>query len=107
MPVIYEVNLSVNPSIQSDFGQWLEIHIKEMLALPGFQSAQWWQVETESELIEWCVHYILDDRNSLQRYFEEFASQMRGDGLTRFGDHFQASRRILLPRLSAGTAQLT
>ena len=105
MSVIYEVNLSVNPSIKVDFGQWLEVHIEEMLALPGFQSAQWWQVEAENEKTEWCVHYILDDRDALQRYFEEYASQMRGDGLTRFGDDFQASRRILVPRLSVETTK--
>ncbi len=98
MSVIYEVNLAVNSEIQDRFGIWLTAHIQEMLELPGFESADWWQVEEENhDSVQWSVHYKLVDRVALERYFSEFAAGMRGDGLSLFGDQFSASRRILLP----------
>lgn len=94
-PVIYEVNLEVQPEIAANFARWLDAHIKDMLTLPGFVGAKTYAV-TETEHPTFCVHYQLVDRAALEAYFQTDAERMRADGLKRFGDAMTASRRILL-----------
>ena len=38
-PVIYEVNLTVDNDVIDEFDAWLQKHVDEMLAIPGFVSA--------------------------------------------------------------------
>ncbi|MDX1438785.1 MAG: DUF4286 family protein [Rubricoccaceae bacterium] len=94
--ILYEVNLLVDAEIADDYAAWLGPHIKEILKLNGFLSAEWFEVETEDKKhIHWCIHYRLKDRTSLETYFIEHADRMRGDGLNRFSGRFTADRRIL------------
>jgi hypothetical protein len=92
---IYEVNLIINPDIADDYAVWLNDHIRQILAIDGFLSAEWFVVESSGEALEWTVHYRLRDRASLERYFAEHAARMRADGINRFGDGFTATRRIM------------
>jgi hypothetical protein len=95
--VTYEVALQPDPEILGDFEAWLEYHVDDMLALPGFTGASIHKAEdpeTGAELR--VVRYELEDRAALDRYFEEFAPRMRAAGLAKFGDRFRASRRIVL-----------
>lgn len=96
--VVYEVNLDVEAAIAPAFRVWLGQHVREMLALPGFVSAEILHDEPapDTEPRSWSVRYRLCDRLALQHYFEQHAAQMRADGLQRFGQRFTASRRILL-----------
>lgn len=97
--VIYEVNLAVDPEVAGAYAAWLGPHIEEVLAVPGFVSAEWWDVEAvPGGRVRWCVQYRVERREALQAYFEEHAARLRGDGLDRFGGRFEASRRILRPR---------
>ncbi|MGD8733773.1 MAG: DUF4286 family protein [Gammaproteobacteria bacterium] len=94
--VIYEVTLHAEPSIQAEFDAWLEGHVREMLALPGFLEAGLYRSEDPgSGRILRTVHYVLRDREALDAYFREHADQMRSRGIERFGEDFSASRRIL------------
>jgi hypothetical protein len=92
---IYEVNLTINSDIADDYDAWLGDHIRQILAIDGFLSAEWFVVESSSKAREWTVQYRLRDRASLERYFTEHAAQMRADGVDRFGDGFSATRRIM------------
>jgi antibiotic biosynthesis monooxygenase (ABM) superfamily enzyme len=92
---IYEVNLTINPDIADDYAAWLVEHIRQILSIDGFLSAEWFRVEPSGEAKEWTVQYRLRDRASLERYFAEHAPQMRADGVNRFGDGFSATRRIM------------
>ena len=95
--IIYEVNLSVKTEIIKEFQTWLDQHVKEMLEIEGFVSAQVFQVEVENiDRVELVTHYQLESRKSLQNYFDVHADRMRQDGLARFTDQFSASRRILI-----------
>ena len=105
--VIYEVALSVDAEIADAYAAWLAPHIDEVLAVPGFVSAEWWAVEPpdgDAEAgdlgarVEWVVHYRVESRAALTTYFEEHAARLRGDGLDRFGGRFTATRRVLVPR---------
>jgi antibiotic biosynthesis monooxygenase (ABM) superfamily enzyme len=101
MNIIYEVTLHVETDIAAEYDVWLEQHVAEMLALPGFLGAEVWAVEDEAlqpEQIARVVHYRLKDRAALDAYYRDHATHMREDGSARFGDRFHASRRILQRR---------
>lgn len=95
----YEVTLMVDADIADAYEAWLQDHIREMLALPGFLDAEL------AELIEpqspgrrgWCTRYRLVDEAALADYLRDHAAAMRADGVARFGDRFQAQRRVLRP----------
>lgn len=98
MSVTYEVNLSVEKSIQKDFEKWLVGHIDDVLAIDGFESAQWFQVATDSSThVEWKVDYILRDQQSLDSYLEKHAPRLRQPAKDQFGAKFNAHRRVLTP----------
>ena len=95
--ITYEVALEPEPEILGEFEAWLEYHMDDMLALPGFTGASIHKAEnpdTGAQLR--VVRYELEDRAALQRYLEEHAPRMRAEGLAKFGDRFRASRRIVL-----------
>ncbi|MFY2763778.1 DUF4286 family protein [Arenimonas sp. MALMAid1274] len=98
--VLYEVTLSVDADIAADYLHWLQDHVAEMLALPGFVQARIWQVDeprAQDGRVQYCCHYTLSDAAALAAYLAEHAPRMRADGKQRFGDRFSAQRRILAP----------
>jgi len=95
--ITYEVELEPDAEILAEFEAWLEYHVDEMLALPGFSGATIHKAENpDSGAALRVVRYELADRAALERYLEEFAPRMRAEGIARFGDRFRASRRIVL-----------
>ncbi len=105
MTVIYEVNLHIAAPVADDFASWLPGHVEQMLALPGFIDAVIACEEAGDNVgTAWSVRYRLRDRQSLDDYLARHAEHMRAEGVGRFGEHMQASRRILIEtaRLSSG-----
>jgi hypothetical protein len=96
--ITYEVNLFVQRAIEPGFRTWLDAHVREILALPGFTGARVYErlepPPAEGELVL-CTQYHLADEAALANYLREFAPAMRADGLDRFGDRFRAERRVL------------
>ena len=97
--VVYEVNLEVDHAIEREYRDWLDAHVHAMLALPGFESAQVFDVRepAAADRVGLCVHYRLRDAGALESYLHEHAPRMRADGEARFGGRFCATRRILHP----------
>ncbi len=99
MAVIYEVELEVDRIIEAEYRVWLDAHIAEILALPGFVSARRFERQdppAAAGRFAICVHYQLLDRAALDAYLSQHAPRLRADGLARFGGRFDARRRILL-----------
>jgi antibiotic biosynthesis monooxygenase (ABM) superfamily enzyme len=100
--IVYEVNLTVDHAIADDYAAWLGDHVREMLTLPGFVSAEWLSDvdyhEQDGADPRWTVQYRLESHDDLTRYVEQHAERMRADGLERFGTQFKATRRILRVR---------
>lgn len=107
--VIYEVNLTVEPEQSNEYSVWLEEHIRGMLELEGFDSAALYArsgPDEEARAPErvpegkrhWTVHYHLENRAALERYFEEDAERMRAKGADQFEGQFSAERRVLESR---------
>ncbi|HET9679741.1 MAG TPA: DUF4286 family protein [Gammaproteobacteria bacterium] len=105
-PLIYEVNLSVKPAIVDEFDVWLRGHVSDMLALPGFTSAEIFSADESADAHKRVVQYRLRDRQALEQYLADHAPRMREDGIKRFGDDFSAQRRILEAGFPAGSTQV-
>ena len=100
MAVIYEVTLHAKAEIAEAYLAWLCEHIAQMLALPGFESAELDAlVEDSAAERGWCVRYRLHDRAALDDYLREHAARMRNEGIARFGDAFRAQRRVMTPHM--------
>jgi len=98
--VVYEVNLETDAAIGSAYRAWLQGHVRELLALPGFVAAQVYEVADpppSAGRLSLCVQYRLRDQAALDAYLREHAPRMRADGVARFGDRFRATRRVLRP----------
>lgn len=95
---IYEVNLQVAPARADEYRDWLRAHVAEIVSLPGFVSAQCFEVDEPVASDGWlslCVHYRLADAAALRAYLEQHAPRLRGEGVARFGSDFRAQRRIM------------
>lgn len=96
--VVYEVNLVVDAAIAEAFRAWLPGHLAELLAVPGFESAQVFAIEEPvpaAGTVGLCVQYRLRDRAALDAYLCDHAGAMRAAAVARFGDRFRATRRVL------------
>ena len=98
--LVYEVNLAVDADVAEAFMAWLPAHVAELLALPGFLSADIFRVEepaAPAEEVHLSVRYRLRDRATLDHYVSAHAVRLRADGIARFGGRFRAERRVLAP----------
>jgi len=98
--IVYEVNVFVRREIEPAYRAWLDGHVREIVALPGFLGAQVFERReppaAEGEFAV-CMQYQLRDAQALQDYLREHAPRLRADGMARFGDKFRAERRVLEP----------
>jgi hypothetical protein len=99
--LIYEVNLEVEEEINYKVAGWLTEHIQKVLTLKGFKVAYWFFRKAEDENSQttnktlWTIQYVVEDRPTLDAYFNEQAPQMRKEAIDRFGDKIHITRRIL------------
>lgn len=96
-PVTYEVRLEIDPAIGDEFDDWLPGHAREMLAFPGFQSAEIFRGKdlADSQRIVRVAVYRVRSRRELDSYLRSHATRMRDAGIQKFGKRFSATRRIL------------
>lgn len=92
--IVYEVRIVVEPAIEAEYRAWLEAHIREILAIPGFTGAELLAEDDGGGKPVWTTRYHLEGRDALERYLREHAPRLRADGIARFGDRFQATRRV-------------
>lgn len=93
--ILYEVRLDVDAAIADAYQCWLEAHVREILALPGFVSADMLTEPRPPGRVGWCVHYWLRDQAALDAYLRDHAARLRADGLARFPGKFNGERRVL------------
>ena len=97
--VVYEVNLEFDVAIAAAYREWLATHMREILALPGFVSAQVHEVVDPlptAGRLGLCVRYQVSDLGTLETYQREHAPRLRADGLRRFGEEGVRIRRRVL-----------
>jgi len=96
--IVYEVNLRVRRTIEREYRAWLDGHMREILALPGFVKAELFEVTDPApspEEVSLCTRYHLRDEPALLVYFREHAPRLRAEGVERFGKNFRADRRVM------------
>jgi len=93
--IVYEVRVTVDAAIEQDYRAWLDGHIHEILAIPGFEEAELLREEDAGERAVWTIRYHLDSRDALEAYLRDHAPRLRADGQARFGNRFSATRRVL------------
>ncbi|GAA5068444.1 DUF4286 family protein [Lysobacter panacisoli] len=96
--VVYEVSLDLDASIADAYRAWLDAHVREILALPGFIDGRVSEVIDPAAAegrVGLCVHYTLRDAAVLDDYLREHAPRMRAEGQARFGGRFLAQRRVM------------
>ncbi len=102
--VLYEVELEIDAGIRDAWLRWLDGHVREIVALPGFTGAEAAEVvdpPSAPGTCTVCVRYRLVDGAALQAYLRDHAPRMRADGVARFGERMRARRRVLA-RLAIG-----
>lgn len=98
--IVYEVNIRIERAIAEDYRAWLADHVRELLELPGFLSAEVFECAPDGDDADHeslVVCYRLDSQAALSAYLSEQAPGMRAKGIERFGDRMQVSRRVLAP----------
>ena len=92
--IIYEVNLELDPEIVTDFDEWLDGHILQMLQFEGFNSAKKFN-SIEGKQYFLTVQYKIESQEDLDRYLRNHAYKMRQEGIQKFQDKFKTHRRIM------------
>lgn len=103
--VVYEVNLEFDVAIAAAYRAWLATHVGEMLALPGFVSAQVHEVVDPlptAGRVGLSVRYLVRDLQALEDYQREHAARLRAEGLERFGEEGVRIRRRILRDTTLG-----
>ena len=95
--IVYAVEIEMDVDLRDEYLAWLDGHVREMLALPGFTGAEVLvRAEPPPPAGRFVVsaHYRLRDRAALDGYLANHAARMRAAGLARFGERVRASRQV-------------
>lgn len=77
---IYNVTINIDESIHETWLEWMnKEHIPAMLATGKFQKALMTRVQVEEDLggVTYSVQYRTDSKETLQKYYEENAADLR------------------------------
>ena len=101
--LVYEVNLEFDVAIAAAYRAWLATHVQDVLALPGFVSAQVHEVVDPlptAGRVGLSVRYVVRDADLLDAYLREHAPRLRAEGLERFGEEGVRTRRRVLREIA-------
>ena len=94
---IYNITINIEKSIEEDWLRWMqEKHIPEMLNTGKFFEAKMCQVMVEEDQgVTYSVQYTTDSKETLEKYYQENAEQLRQEGLVLFKERYVAFRTEL------------
>ena len=95
---IYNVTVNIEASVEKSWLQWMrKKHIPEMLSLGTFSKAKLCKVLVHEELggITYAIQYTSDSMDILKSYYDNYAEDMRREGMQMFADKFVAFRTEL------------
>jgi phosphoribosylamine-glycine ligase len=96
--IIYNVTINIHESVHDQWMSWMqEKHINDVLATGKFTSARMVKVLIEEEMggVTYSIQYTTNNKELLQRYYEEDAPRLREEGTAIFGDKMLAFRTEL------------
>ncbi len=94
---IYNVTINIEDEVKEEWLTWLEGHILDVLNTGKFISAKLTEVLVEEEMggTTYSVQYTAKTKEDIQKYYQEDAARLRGDGMKKFGDKMVAFRTEL------------
>jgi hypothetical protein len=96
--IIYNVTTNIHESVHDQWMIWMQHkHIPEMLSIGKFSSAKMARVLIEEEMggVTYSVQYTTDSKATLEKYYQEDAPILRGEGIKLFGDKMLTFRTEL------------
>ena len=96
--ILYNVTINIHESVHDQWMDWMQHkHIADVLATGKFTAARMVKVLVEEDMggITYSIQYSADNREMLERYYEEDAPRLREEGLRLFGDKMLAFRTEL------------
>lgn len=96
--LIYNVTINIDDSVHEEWLKWMKNkHIPDMLATKKFVEAKMCRVMIEEENggTTYSIQYKTQNRETLERYYEEDAPKMRSEGNKLFPNKFVAFRTEL------------
>ena len=95
---IYNITIKVNNSIVSDWVKWQEEdHIPEIMATNLFDEYRFFRLleQDDSEGSTFVVQYWTTSRKRYDQYIQQYAVDLRGKALKKWGGGFLAFRSLL------------
>jgi len=94
---IYNITINIEKPIEEDWLRWMqEKHIPDMLNTGKFFEAKMCQVMVEEDQgVTYSIQYTTDSKETLEKYYQENAAQLRQEGLVLFKEKFVAFRTEL------------
>lgn len=93
----YEVSLSIQNEIFEEYYAWLIEHIEVILKIDGFQKVTIYKVQdmNDDRNKHIVASYLLTSREKFDHYLDNYAKELRDDGIKRFGEKCVATRKIM------------
>lgn len=93
--IIYNVTVSLDPSIHQDWLQWMkEVHIPEVMQTGFFLDHKLCRVLVEDE-ITYAIQYTCESQEVLEHYQKKSASVLQKKHSERYNGKFGAFRTLL------------
>lgn len=96
--IVYEVNVEVDAVLADDYRAWMDVHVREMVSLPGFLGARIHNLlapAPDAGRQAMCVQFYLRDAPALDAYLRDHAMRFRASSLEQFGNRFRTTRRVM------------
>lgn len=96
--ISYVVEQELDAASRDEYLAWVRDHVREMLALPGFEGAEVlarFEPPPPAGRFVVATHYRLRDRAAWDAYVTDHAARMRAAGPRQFGDGIRSTRQVL------------
>ena len=96
--IIYNVTINIDDTVHDKWVSWMtEKHIPEVLATGKFVKANMVKVMIVEERggTAYSIQYYAENKEMLEKYYQEDAPKLREEGLKLFGDKMLAFRTEL------------
>ena len=95
--IIYNVTITIEPSIHKKWLVWINNHINEVLKTKRFTKAIFTKVLTNDidQEITYSIQYYAKSKSELEAYIEKDSVALKLDGINKFGNQMLAFRTKL------------
>ncbi|RZJ73270.1 DUF4286 family protein [Flavobacterium sp.] len=96
--ILYNVTINIHESVHDKWMEWMQHkHISDVLATGKFTTARMVKVLVEEEMggQTYAVQFCAENRDLLERYYEEDAPRLREESAALWGDKMLAFRTEL------------